>query len=120
VLAHGPGAVELAVGTLQALTAATNQGRDERLGGGVDQGLPGPQQEPDDRQQRDSRPAGQHRQGEHPDQDGADGIHGPHDPPSVPAVDQRPADQPEQQPRQPASEADQRHLERVTAEGGRQ
>lgn len=120
MLPDGPGAVQLAVGALQSVGVAGDQRRDERLGGVVEQCLDAPQQEPDGGQQRDGRPARQHRHTQDRDQGEAAPVDAPHHPAPIPAVDQRTADQPEQQPGQPAGKGDQRDRQRVATERGRQ
>jgi hypothetical protein len=79
-----------------------------------------PSRNPMATQQRDGRPAGQHRHSQDRDQGEAAPVDAPHHPAPIPAVDQRAADQPEQQPGQPAGRGDQRDRQRVATERGRQ
>jgi hypothetical protein len=48
------GALEPPIGLLQPLPVPGDQGRDERLGGGVDQGLAAAEQKAGDHEQRDA------------------------------------------------------------------
>ena len=120
LLADGEGGDQLAVGPGQAPRLAAGHGHHHGLGGVLEQGLAGPDQEPGHGQQRDAGPAGEHGHGQGPDDQRPGGVDGPHDPAPVQAVDQRPCGQGEQQPGQPAGEGDHRHGQRVAGQGGGQ